>query len=281
LALAVLLSTAACSKAADSTPPSFDASAADAMVDSTVVDPPRDADRPETAEDEPVAPWLTKLAVLANPGLDGSVGTLLTPSFSPGVHDYYVPCVAGTNVLVVSIAASPGAVASLSQPVVTTPTPTQTLSVGVVEGRALVALATEGAASTAYWVRCLPHDFPTMTWEPHPEAGAPPPGYYLVGNVLAAESGGYAMVLDVHGVPVWYAPMGAGLGAMDVDSLAAGEISFVLLPSRTRISKSSAWPRRRRRPSCRRVSSPTRTSCGCCRTVTTSFCPTRNGRESI
>ncbi|HEX7667519.1 MAG TPA: aryl-sulfate sulfotransferase, partial [Polyangiaceae bacterium] len=76
-----------------------------------------------------------------------------------------------------------------------------------------------------YWVRCLPADFPGITVKTNPAVGAPTPGWYLVGNgKVAATSGGYAMVLDVHGTPVWYERAGVVLG---VDSFAKNTLSFM------------------------------------------------------
>jgi hypothetical protein len=96
-----------------------------------------------------------------------------------------------------------------------------------VENQAIVVVATEGAATSEYWVRCLPHDFPKLAMTAHADAGAPPPGYYLVGNLMAAASAGYAMALDGNGVPVWYRALPAGLGVLDVDDPVSGAISYV------------------------------------------------------
>ncbi|HEX3344730.1 MAG TPA: arylsulfotransferase family protein, partial [Polyangiaceae bacterium] len=106
--------------------------------------------------------------------------------------------------------------------------PQQTVSVSLLENQAIVAAATDGAATVEYWVRCLPHDFPELQWSPHPEAGAVTPGYYLVGTDQPTTSGCYAMVLDGHGVPVWYAAAQSALGwcIFDVDSVVPGTVSF-------------------------------------------------------
>jgi hypothetical protein len=74
----------------------------------------------------------------------------------------------------------------------------------------------------------LPHDFPQLQWTPHASAGTPPPGYYLVGTSVPTTSGCYAMVLDDHGVPVWYVRSTPSLGwcVFDVDSVVSGAISF-------------------------------------------------------
>ncbi|MGD0525910.1 MAG: arylsulfotransferase family protein [Polyangiaceae bacterium] len=170
-------------------------------------------------------PLLVQLSVTS--AGDGAAGLTLVPTFLPTVNDYYVRCGAGTNDLTVTMTASDGAESALSQPSTSPSSPSQTLQVSVTEGQAIVATATQGGVSTPYWVRCLPHDFPKLAMAAHPDAGAPPAGYYLVGNLMASASGGYAMVLNGNGVPVWYAAMPAGLGVVDVDDVVSGAISFI------------------------------------------------------
>ncbi len=214
-----------------------DASVGDSQIsDTSITDTTRtdtssgdaaDASPVDAADSASVAtPTLTALSVSFAPP-DASAGSAMVPPFSPTVHDYYVRCSAGTNTVFVSMTAAPGSQSSLVQPTITAPAPTQTLSVSVSENQAVVAAASQGASSAQYWVRCLPHDFPLLEMTAHPDAGTPPPGYYLVGNLLAVASGGYAMVLDGNGVPVWYDALGTGLGVIDVDAIVAGAISFV------------------------------------------------------
>jgi hypothetical protein len=120
-------------------------------------------------------PSLTTLGVSGEPSPDASAPLALVPAFSPDVHDYYVRCAAGTNVLTISMTASAGAMSLLVQPTTSPSLPDQTLSVSVSEGQAIVAAATDGAATVEYWVRCLPHDFPLLQWTPHPGAGTRTP----------------------------------------------------------------------------------------------------------
>jgi hypothetical protein len=199
--------------------------------DATSVDAPVDA----LVDAGP--PSLVALGVSAATSADASPSLALVPPFSPEVHDYVVHCAPGTNVLTVSMTASAGASSLLVQPIASPALPQQTLSVSVTENQALVAVATDGVASVEYWVRCLPHDFPLMQWTPHPDAGTPPPGYYLLGSGLflgpdelpvPPTSGCFAMVLDRNGVPVWYsrAPWANGNCVFDVDSVVGGTISF-------------------------------------------------------
>jgi hypothetical protein len=157
---------------------------------------------------------------------DASVAMKLVPRFSPDTHDYYVRCAAGENALRVSMTASSGATSSLRLPTRSPSAPRETVGVSVQENQAIVATATRGEQSTEYWVRCLPPDFPELVFDRPPEAGAPTPGYYLLGNFLAAgPSAGYAMILDGNGVPVWYHLNPTG-GVTDVDDLVPGSVSY-------------------------------------------------------
>jgi hypothetical protein len=152
----------------------------------------------------------------------------LVPQFSPTVYDYYVRCAAGTNAVTVSMTAVPGATSRLTQPTSSDSAPQQTLSLNVKENQAIVATASLGTATNEYWVRCLPHDMPELTWTPHPGAGTPSPGYYLTGNWFQPPTGtgGYALVLDSDGVPVWYERMPSPLGVSTVDTLVPGSLSY-------------------------------------------------------
>jgi hypothetical protein len=110
---------------------------------------------------------------------------------------------------------------------VTASLPAQTVSLLVSENQAIVAAASDGTATTEYWVRCLPPSFPPMSMVQHPDAGAPPPGYYLVGTDGALASPGYAMVLDGNGVPLWYYEEPVPFGVVEVDNVVSGAITFM------------------------------------------------------
>jgi len=179
---------------------------------------------PDSAATDAGGLYLSELSVSMMTA-DGASVPSLVPAFSPSVHDYYVRCGAGANELNVSMTASAGANSVLVEPTMSAAKPQQSLSVQVNEADPLVAAATRGGVSAEYWVRCLPHDFPVITLTSHPNAGAPPPGYYLVG--VAGTSPGrsaYAMALDTNGVPVWFAAGGDSVS--DVDSIQTGVISF-------------------------------------------------------
>ena len=156
----------------------------------------------------------------------------LTPSFQPTTHDYYVSCAAAMNTLRVSATAAPGATVALLQPTagdadaVSSGTSLEA-SADLKESEALVVGATTNGATEEYWVRCLPSGFPGLALTLHPEAGTPTAGYYLIGPVLQTGGLGYAIVMDSHGVPVWYDTAQGGLDAVDVDNLLPGVISYV------------------------------------------------------
>jgi len=163
---------------------------------------------------------LESLSIL---GPDG--GTVMSPAFSPCTTDYYVRCAAGSNDFTVTMKPAPGSTASLLQP---TSSSGGSTTVTVQPNQAIVAQAQNDGGATEYWVRCLPPDFPPLEWTPHPEAGAPPPGYYLLGDFEVAQNGsGYAMMLDKNGVPVWYTAVPGGLGACVVENIVPGTVSYI------------------------------------------------------
>lgn len=189
----------------------------------------------------------------------------LSPSFSPDIHDYTVACAAGTNALQLSWATRGSASVSLVVPVkgdASAPrsaTPldgagqsataakgslprdagaadasqweTRTVSYGSSAKDVTVELAEDQAATlrvdgAEYWVRCLPHDFPTITATEKADAGARGDGFYLLGTAIAPPgSASFAMVLDVHGTPVWY--LRVAQTVFDVDLAAPNVISFL------------------------------------------------------
>jgi hypothetical protein len=184
----------------------------------------------------PSGPSLASLSV-ASPS---STSVALTPSFSPGVYNYYVLCAPGSNALEVSftaeagdegavVVAPQGSLAQDPQPVAWTVS--QTSALDVEENAAVVAFATNASRSTTtqYWVRCLPDDFADVQMTLHPSAGSPPDGYYLLGDRESPSSteGGYAMVLDIRGVPIWYLHMPNGEGAVNVDDVVPGAITML------------------------------------------------------
>src|ERR1700722_19835761 len=149
----------------------------------------------------------------------------LVPPFSGGIYDYYVRCEEGINALTVSMTASSGATVSVRKPTMTPSESGKSVSLSVSEGQAIVLVATLGSASQEYWIRCFPPDSPQIQWTPRASGCSRAPGYYLFGTMNPAPGvGGYAMVLDTNGVPVWYRDNGAPV--YDVETLRTGDISF-------------------------------------------------------
>ena len=152
-------------------------------------------------------------------------GLQLTPSFTASTTDYVLRCHSGANTFGITITgASRGIVQVGSQ------SGTQvSSSVTLEENQALVLEATDpsGKATTSYWIRCLPSDFPPLAVT---RPGRPSPGWYLTGNLgTAGGSGTYAMILDSNGTPVWYQKT-AGQGAINVTPLARNVVAWASNP---------------------------------------------------
>jgi Arylsulfotransferase (ASST). len=148
----------------------------------------------------------------------------LTPAFSSTIFDYTIRCATGTNAVTIDATAVPGGTVRLVSPITTQPTASQSNPVNLAENQAAVVEATNAQGQAAqYWVRCLPHDFPTLNVTPHPAAGTPTPGWYVTANLRDAQS--YAMILDTNGTPVWYkhAPVGS---ALDVKPFGHNRVAF-------------------------------------------------------
>jgi hypothetical protein len=154
----------------------------------------------------------------------------LNPGFSPSIHDYFVACKAGTNTLRVVASAIDGASVRLLRPTTTVAASSQNQQVDLLEDQAIVLEVAAGDSSNQYWVRCLPHDFPTVTVTAHPSAGEPTPGWYVFGNEsLASNESSFAMVVDRYGTPVWYRRVSTSLGVLNVAVLATDAVSYTPL----------------------------------------------------
>lgn len=131
---------------------------------------------------------------------------VLRPAFSPSTFDYAMVCSVGINTVTLAMTASVGGGVSLNQPSMTAWAPAVTVTVSLTENQAAVIFARDATGFTQqYWIRCLPHDFPLVNAHPHPEAGSPTRGWYLLGNAFEGTGAGpYAMILDANGTPIWY-----------------------------------------------------------------------------
>lgn len=134
----------------------------------------------------------------------------LTPAFDPSVPDYTVKCTnsplevggrlaQGSSISVDGGQAQTGAFAA---------------SVPLAENQEFSFSLDDGTATSEYHVRCLPADFPTWEYE-----GLRPPDhqFYVVDPAIGAGGGGYAIIFDDHGVPVWW--QGSNPGPIDAKFL--------------------------------------------------------------
>ena len=155
-------------------------------------------------------------------------GLTLKPAFSPSTFDYVLPCAAGTNPVTFTMAAQAGSKIHVIRPVVTGLSSTATVGLQLHENDAAVIEAIDAAGSIAqYWVRCLPHDFPSVITTPHPGNGSPTPGWYVTGNIPLGSTAysPFAMILDRNGTPVWYRRPTAG-GVNDVTPVGPNQIAY-------------------------------------------------------
>jgi hypothetical protein len=120
----------------------------------------------------------------------------ITPTFSPAITDYYTRCMAEENAATLAVTYADGSM--------------QTTALDLVENQELVV-------GGQYYIRCVPPNFPNIVVTTHSE-GTPTPGYYIL------QSNEYAVVLDTHGTPIWYA---GGTGVINADAQEPNLISFM------------------------------------------------------
>jgi hypothetical protein len=172
----------------------------------------------ESGTELTVAPTLSSLSVAP---------LELLPPFSPDVHDYAVRCGPGDNSLTVVMASPQGVVATVRPVDAPTAVSAAGVSMNVKEDEAVVIDVSSSGGNDQYWVRCLPHDFPWVTVQTHPEAGVRTPGWYVLGDATPARNeAGFVVVLDSRGTPVWYRRV-ASAGALTTDVLADGTLAYV------------------------------------------------------
>lgn len=121
----------------------------------------------------------------------------LEPAFSAEIEDYTVRCAsdpvevavrtaAGTAVAVDGGAAASGSFAA---------------AVGLDENQEFAFDVDDGIETRTYHVRCLPSDFPTLSYERFRQPGH---DFYLATPTFGAQASPYAVVFDDFGVPVWW-----------------------------------------------------------------------------
>jgi hypothetical protein len=155
--------------------------------------------------------------------LTASLG--LSPTFDASVHDYAMRCAAGSNSVTFTVGAPTGVTLSVATAAGSSEITPGTVTLALTEDDAAIFSASAGGTSAAYWVRCLPHDFPSITLTRYTGAGSATPGYYLFGNtIVASGESGFAIVTDGNGTPVWYRRSTGG--AINTDLLDTSSISY-------------------------------------------------------
>ena len=88
-------------------------------------------------------------------------GLRLTPSFTASTTDYVLRCHPGANTIGITLTGASGGVVRVGSQSGTQVSSSVTLE----ENQALVLEVTDtsGEATTSYWIRCLPSDFPALT----------------------------------------------------------------------------------------------------------------------
>jgi hypothetical protein len=156
----------------------------------------------------------------------------LTPAFSTDGLDYTLRCAAGTNNVTVTASAVAGGTVRMVQPTTTAPSASLSKAVALAEDQAAVLEATgPDGRSAQTWIRCLPHDFPTVNATFHPDAGAPTPGWYVTANLGTTTTASFAMILDTRGTPVWYKRQPAGTAALDVKPFGTNRVAYATAPA--------------------------------------------------
>jgi hypothetical protein len=154
----------------------------------------------------------------------------LSPAFSRDIHDYAIRCDTTTDHLTLDLSPQTGETVSVAGSDTAPTSSKTTVTVSFVEDQAVLvhAAGSNHGSVDDYSIRCLPHDFPSLSVTRHPLAAVPAPGWYLIGNLtVVAGRGAFAMVVDGNGTPVWYRR--APKGVVDVDRLSDNTISFTPL----------------------------------------------------
>jgi hypothetical protein len=156
--------------------------------------------------------------------LELSTDPELFPDFDPAVSDYVVRCGADEQVRV-SAAAPTGTSVSIDGANPRTGAVARTLTVS--EGEGFQVSSTTGGATSRYFIRCLPTDFPQFEVT---RPGVPQAGWYAVTPVLQPPPGvtrHWAALFDSNGVPVWWMPSPDGTVPMDMKLLPNGNLAWM------------------------------------------------------
>ncbi len=131
----------------------------------------------------------------------------LFPAFSRDITDYVDRCDPSTPVRV-DVSATEGTTVSVDG---SAPQGGQfTASVAQQVGRRFVITVTKDGITTSHSVRCLPPDFPTFEVT---RTGTPQAEFYATLPFAFPNPGAYPVILDDHGVPIWWGTKTNGLYA--------------------------------------------------------------------
>ena len=128
----------------------------------------------------------------------------LVPSFDPAVFDYAVRCTTSTTTNLTTTGSDQSVIGG------TTFTGPVNLNLALVAGQEVTA----SYGGVAYYIRCLPSDFPSYS---SAVTGTPQAsnGYFLT-------IGGYAIIFNTQGVPVWWYK-----GTSDAKFLSSSQVAWV------------------------------------------------------
>jgi len=151
----------------------------------------------------------------------------VTPTPAGDVHDYAIACAGDVNTITIDATGMPGVqvTVGLQRSGGVSPAEARVVTtLPVPPNDAVVVTATPtGGPPEAYWLRCLPSDFPALTVT---RPGQPNPGWYLVAPTFVPAGGApYLMILDSYGTPVWYRRNDHSV--TDFRRLPSGQLSWV------------------------------------------------------
>ncbi len=121
----------------------------------------------------------------------------LSPAFNPAVSDYTVRC-DGSPLKVSGRTAQDASISVDGEPAASG---NFEASVPLEENQEFSFSATGPSGTSAYFVRCLPTNFPTWEYE---QFRSPRSELYVVTPTLGTGATQYAVIFDRHGVPVWW-----------------------------------------------------------------------------
>jgi Arylsulfotransferase (ASST) len=151
----------------------------------------------------------------------------LFPDFNASIRDYVVRC-EPSNEVEVSLETPENVRASVDGGPRRKGTITQTVSLNA--GQSFDITVIQSGVAKAYFVRCLPSDFPAFTTE---RDGPTQAQWYIVapsiGTAPSGESTQYLAFFDNNGVPVWWMPSASGTTPLDAKLLPNRHVAWLHL----------------------------------------------------